>query len=92
MELLLNFISKKLKIDAHYLSKGFFWIGISISALFVTTFFRSIIFANFLSPETYGTYRYVLSIIEITTALSLTGASVVISRSVAQGFEGTYKK
>lgn len=90
MELLLTYISKKLRIDAHYLYKGFFWIGISTSALFIANFFRSTAFANFLAPETYGTYRYVLSIIEITTALSLTGASLVISKSVAQGFEGTY--
>lgn len=92
MDSLLLFISKKLKIDAHYLSKGFFWIGISTSAFFLANFFRSSIFANYLSPQTYGTYRYVLSVIEITTAFGLTGASLVISRSVAQGFEGTYKR
>ena len=79
MEHLLNFISRKLRIDAKYLYTGVFWIGITTSIVFLATFFRSSVFANFLRPETYGTYRYVLSIIEITTALSLTGASFVIS-------------
>lgn len=91
MEPLLHFLSKKLQIDAKYLYKGFFWIGVSTTAVFMATFFRTTAFANFLSPQTYGTYRYVLSIIEITSALSLTGASLVIAKSVAQGFEGAYK-
>jgi O-antigen/teichoic acid export membrane protein len=92
MEKILSLISRKLRIDAHYLYKGFFWISLSTFVLFVANFIRSTVFANYFTPELYGNYRYVLSIIEITGALSLTGASVVISRSVAQGFEGTYRK
>ncbi len=92
MNTFLDFISKKLKIDAHYLYKGFLWMGISTFFIFGLSFAKSYVFANYLRPETFGTYRYIMTVIEVTSALSLTGISLVISRSVAQGFEGTYLK
>ena len=92
MNPILDFVSKKLKIDAHYLYKGFFWIGIATAVVLFTNFVKSTVFAHYLEPQTFGTYRYILSIIEIASAISLSGASAVISRSVAQGYEGTYRK
>jgi O-antigen/teichoic acid export membrane protein len=52
--------------------------------------FKSYVFANHLSPETFGTYRYLMTFIEVATAFTLTGIPLVVSRSVAQGFGGTY--
>lgn len=92
VEALLTYISKKLKIDAHYLYKGFFWIIISTVVVVLANLLKSTAFAHFLRPETFGTYRYVMTIVEIASTFGLTGASYVISRSVAQGFEGSYRK
>lgn len=43
--------------------------------------------AHFISKETYGTYRYILSIVSFIGAFSLTGLGTAIIRSVARGYD-----
>lgn len=86
----LSAVSKKLNIDAHYLYRGFLWMGIATCIIFAINFAKSYVFANYLRPETFGTYRYIMTLIDVASTLTLTGITLVISRSVAQGYEGTY--
>lgn len=53
----------------------------------VLSFTVALAAAHFLSKETYGTYRYILSTIGFITAFSLTGLSTAIVRSVARGYD-----
>lgn len=48
--------------------------------------------AHFISKDTYGTYRYILSIVSFIGAFSLTGLSTAIVRSVARGYDGIFTR
>lgn len=72
-----------------YLASGGFWLttGQVISSL--SAFSLAIAFANLLPPETYGTYKYLLSIAAIFSIFTLPGMNTAIARSVARGNEIT---
>ncbi len=55
----------------------FFSIGIGMSL--------TVAFANLLSPEIFGTYKYVLAAASLVAAFSLNGFSSALMRAVAQG-------
>lgn len=67
-------------------SGGWLSSGYLISSLIA--FLMAIAFANLIDKETYGTYRFVLSLGIIFGAFSLTGLKTSVTRSVAGGFEG----
>ena len=54
------------------------------------SFIVAIAAAHFISKDTYGTYRYILSTISFIGAFSLTGLSTAIVRSVARGYDNIY--
>jgi len=75
-----------------YLAKGGFWMSLNQAVIVVSAFVLSISFANLLPKEVYGNYRYLLSIVGIVTAFTLTGMNTSVMRSIAQGTEGSLKK
>ena len=85
-------ISRFLGVDALYLARGGFWLGIGNVVGIGIAFILSIAYARYISPEVYGNYRYVLSVIGIAGVCALPGMGVAITRSVARGFHGTFKK
>jgi len=89
---LLRYTEKYIKTDMVYLAKGTFWLNLNFFSSSLLGFILSIFFARLLSPNTYGTYQYILSISAILGVLTLTGFNPAITRAVAQGFEGTFKK
>lgn len=50
------------------------------------------IFANYVSPETYGTYKYVLSIASILSIFTLQGMNTAVVQSVSRGHEHAVKE
>ncbi len=46
--------------------------------------------AHFVTKDTYGTYRYILSTVSFIGAFSLTGLGTAIIRSVARGYDGIF--
>lgn len=79
---------KYTKIDMLYLVKGSFWFGSGQVFSSAATFTLAIAFANFIEQETYGTYKYILSITGILTVLSLRGMDSAVLQSVTRNFEG----
>lgn len=79
------------KTDMVYLSKGGFWLGIGqvISALIALA--SSLFFANLVSKEIYGNYKFIISATSILASLSLTGMGTIVTQGVAQGAEGILK-
>lgn len=71
-------------------SGGWLTIGNIISA--GVSFLLSIAFARYISKETYGEFRYILSAMSIFAIASLKGLDDALIQSVARGFEGSYKK
>lgn len=78
------------KVDLLYLVGGNFWLGIGTAVSAGTAFVLALAFGNFVTPETYGTYRFVLSFYSILALAGLSGFGPATVRAVAKGFEGNF--
>lgn len=76
------------KTDMVYLARGTFWLSAGQTLSSVATFLLAIAFANLLPKETYGTYKYILSIVGILAITNLRGMMTAIVQAVARGHEG----
>ena len=74
------------KTDMIYLAKGGGWLVFGQAIATFLGFFVSIAFANLISKESFGIYKFVLSMAGIVGAFSLTGLGVAVTQSVAQRF------
>lgn len=79
----LRWSEKYTKTDMVYLAKGGSWLTFRQIISSASVFFLSLIFANYLSPDTYGIYKYVLSLGILISAASLSGLGVALSRSAS---------
>lgn len=89
---LLRKSEKYFKTDMVYLAKGGSWLTVGQIVTSVSALLLAIAFANLLSKETYGIYRYILSLAAIIGALSLTGMGTAITQAVSRGFDGALKE
>lgn len=78
-----------MKTDMVYLARGGFWLTIAQMAVSFSSFLLAIAFAHYITKETYGQYKYVLSIISLLGTFSLTRLGSAVLRSVSQKAEGT---
>ena len=86
----INKLERIVRTDIRYLVRGFFWFGIQHGVSIVGALVVSVVFANFLPKETYGTYRYVLSLFSLLAISTFTRIDDSLAISVAKGFEGDY--
>lgn len=84
-------LEKYTKTDMVYLFRGGSWLTLGQIGNSLISFILSIIFANFLAKEVYGTYQYVLSVVGILSVFTLSGMNTAVVRSVAKGFDRTVK-
>ncbi len=82
---------KYTKTDMLYLAKGGFWVGFAQTCNSIFSLILVIAFANLLPKETYGTYRYILSIAGMLNIFTLSGMNNAVSRAVAKGDEGVLR-
>ena len=87
---LLRWSEKYTKTDMVYLAKGGFWLTLGQIISSLSSFLLAIAFANLLPKETYGTYKYVLSIVGILSIPTLAGMNTAVTRAVARGDEGSF--
>lgn len=88
---LLDRMERIFRIDIRYAIKSGFWLNMSSLVTIIGSFLVSIAFANFLPKESFGTYQYLLSILSILTAFTLTGMNTAVTRAVAQGNDGVLR-
>ncbi len=74
-----------------YLAKGGFWVGFAQTMNGLLSLVLVIAFANLLPKETYGIYRYILSIAAMLNIFTLSGMNSAVSRTVAKGGEGVLR-
>lgn len=87
---LLRWSEKYVKTDMLYLAKGGFWLNSKQLIISLSSFAIAISFANLLSKEDFGIYKYIQSIVLLLTIFSLDGMSSSIIQSVARGLEGSF--
>jgi O-antigen/teichoic acid export membrane protein len=87
---LLRWSERYTKTDMVYLASGGFWLMLGQVAASASAFLLSIAYANLISKDVYGTYKYVLSIIGVLSALTLPGISTSYFRAVGRGEEGGF--
>lgn len=88
MNKMLDIVSKYGKVDARYILAGNFWLTIGRGVAAITGLALTYTFANFVSKETFGTYKYVLSITGIISSFGLYGLGTAVVNAVAQGKRG----
>ncbi len=89
---LLRKSEKYFKTDMVYLFKGGGWLTLGQIFSTISGLLLAIAFANFIPKEIYGSYKYILSIVGIIGAFSLTGMGIPITQSVSRGIEGILKR
>lgn len=75
-----------------YIAKSGFWTSLPYVVGSILSATQIILFANLLPKETYGTYKYILSIAGSFGFLTLTGMNAAITQMTAQGIEGILQK
>ncbi len=78
-------VEKIVKVDLIYYLKGSFWMNMEQGVSTLTAIILSIVFANLLSKETYGSYSYILTIANLLAFTTLTSMNEAVTRSVAKG-------
>lgn len=78
-------LERLLGIDIRYAIRSGLWLNMNSAVTIIGSFLVSIAFANLLPKEVFGTYQYLLSILSLLTAFTLTGMNSSITRAVAQG-------
>ncbi|RJQ35643.1 hypothetical protein C4566_00205 [Candidatus Parcubacteria bacterium] len=76
--------------DMVYLAKGGFWLTLGQVIVSASAFLSAIAFANLLPKETYGNYRYILSLIGILEIFTLGGINTSLIQAIAQKMEGSF--
>lgn len=89
---LLHTAERYTKIDLTYVLKGGWWLTAEQVLFGLIALGVSVAFARFVPADTYGTYRFLLSLYWILTSFTLTGIPTAMSRAVARGEEGAYRK
>lgn len=93
MERILNsiiWIERKTEIGLRKLFKDWTWLFSGQAVGTATALLLALGYANFLTQEVYGTYKYVLAILGILAIFSLPGMGDAVQRSTAQGAEGIF--
>ncbi len=80
------------KSDMVYLTKGGFWLFLSQGIAMLSGLLLSITFANIFPKESFGTYKFVLSMASILAVLSFTGLNTSVIQSAARGFGGSLRQ
>jgi O-antigen/teichoic acid export membrane protein len=84
----LNHAEKLTKTDVRYVARGSFWLGMTQVTSAIVGIAMTAGFANLISPETFGLYRYILSVYGILAMAGLPGAATGVTQAVSTGHEG----
>lgn len=87
----IKWLGEYFETDMLYVAKSGFWLTVGQIFSSLLAFLLSIFFANYVSKDVYGQYKFVLSVTGILGAISLTGMGAVVIQAVARGSEGILK-
>ncbi|MFH1255390.1 MAG: oligosaccharide flippase family protein [bacterium] len=84
----LRWSEKYAKTDMVYLARGGIWMSLGQIISSAAAFLLSLAFANLLPKETYGFYKYIMSLASLLAISTLPGMATAVSRAAAIGQEG----
>lgn len=82
---------KYTKTDMIYLAKGGFWLFMLQFVSAGASLILSVVLARTIPKETFGTYKYIISIAGLLSAFTLTGLGTAVTQAIANGKDGTLK-
>ena len=88
----LHWSEKYTKTDMTYLARGGSFSLVFQGANIVASLCLAIAISHFVSKESYGIYKYVLSVVSILSLFSLNSIGSAVFQSAAQGFDGALRK
>ena len=80
------------KADMVYIVKSGSWLSLSQGIAMIAGFSISIAFANLFPKESFGTYKFIISMVAILGVFSFTGLNTSIIQSAARGFGGALRQ
>jgi len=86
---LLRWSEKWAKTDMVYLAKGGFWLTLGQVISSISGLLLAVAFANLLPKETYGIYKYILSLVSLLSIPTLSGMRTALMQAIARGYEGS---
>ncbi|HET8581142.1 MAG TPA: oligosaccharide flippase family protein [Candidatus Paceibacterota bacterium] len=89
---LLRWSEKYTKTDMVYLAKGGFWLVLAQVGSVLLSFALAVAFGHLAGQDTYGNYKYVISLAGLFTAFSLTGIGTAVTQATARGYEGSLRQ
>lgn len=87
----LHWLERYFQTDMVYVAKSGFWLTVGQIIAVILAFGLSVFFANYISKDVYGQYKFILSATGILGALSLSGMGTVVVQAIAKGKEGMLK-
>lgn len=91
-ERIIRLIENRFRTDARYFLKGGFWMTLSQVITIILGILSTAIFANVLSAEAYGVYKYLIGLATIFASVSLTGLGQSILQTAASGLVNFYNQ
>lgn len=88
-----NFLTKiqnLTRLDIRYLISGGSLLGLNQVTSALIGLGLTIAFANLVSPEVYGTYKYIIATYSLIAIATLPGVDVAVLRAVSQGYDRTF--
>jgi len=86
----INKLQKYFKIDLFYLIKGEFYLMLGKIINMSTAFVLALAWANWVTPDIYGSYQYILSLVAIISLFSMPGLGVAVIQATARKLEGSF--
>jgi len=86
----IRWTEKYTRTDMVYLVKGGFWLLSSQAINFILALVLLWVFANLVSKEVYGQYRFLITVISLLALTSLNGTNVALTHAVALGKRATF--
>ena len=85
---LLKKTEKYTQTDNIYLAKNGFWLVLAKLIVTLSSFLTAVAFANLLTPELYGNYKYIITLVGFLSIFTLKGLHTALSQAVTRGLEG----
>lgn len=84
-------LQKFTRMDVRYLFSGGFFLTLTQVSSAIIGLVLTIAFANLISPEMYGTYKYVLATYTLLAIAAFPGIETAMMRAIARGNEKAFK-